>query len=190
MFGEEQQSSIDGLHSQYLSTTRNTIDVTDARKRTAFAIIRKKSLFGYLYYLEKREVGDSLSGQLALYGGTCEKDDTSFEDALVREIKQELGVKVAQTDLTPQHTLLTNRENKEKMLSAVWRLDVSDEYKHSFSLKKLKKSARKAREALPEDERSKVGTPIAIRFFFGRWISVKWESLTPLTAYCLLMDRL
>ena len=134
MRADQSHDASNELNIRYLSTTRDTIDVKDAKKRAAFAILRKKALFGYLYYLEKRENTDTFGGRLALYGGTCEPEDTSFEDTLVREIKDELGVQISQTDLTPQHTLLTNRENKEKMLSGVWRFEPPRQPRRLFGL--------------------------------------------------------
>lgn len=187
---EEQNADESEFRSAYLSTSRDTIDVKDARKRSAFCIIRKKSISGYLYYLEQREKSDTYGGRLGLFGGSCEPEDASFEDALVREIQQELGVNVAQNDLTPQHTLITYRQSKSKMLSAIWRLDVGDEYKESFRIKNLKISALEEKQKLPVVEQSRVGRPVVVRYAFGKWVNVKWKLMTPLAAYCLLMDRI
>ncbi|MEO1042063.1 MAG: NUDIX hydrolase [Pseudomonadota bacterium] len=80
---------------------KSTVSENVSRYR-AFTLIRKRTFFGYVYFLEKRKKDESgkRPGKYGLFGGNFERDD-SIEDEYVlessmqtalRELEEELGI--------------------------------------------------------------------------------------------------
>ncbi len=161
----------------------------EARTKDRFALVLMKNerrFFASTYFLELRRSNDSVyPNRYGLFGGRIEAGETARECA-VREVFEETGVRIAQSDLV--ELLSFNGENDKG--------DVNEGgiFLHSFlpgngiTLAQIRK-AQKILIGRLKDPDDLPGEPVEV--YSWRWPSWKkhdWLRLTPQAAYALLAD--
>ncbi|MBP6011066.1 MAG: NUDIX domain-containing protein [Alphaproteobacteria bacterium] len=161
----------------------------EARTKDRFALVLMKNerrFFASTYFLELRRANDSVyPNRYGLFGGRIEEGETARECA-VREVFEETGVRIAQSDLV--ELLSFNGENDNG--------DVNEGgiFLHSFlpgngiTLAQIRKAQRILIGRL-KDPDDLPGEPVEIASWrWPRWKKNDWLRLTPQAAYALLAD--
>lgn len=158
-----------------------------ARTKDRFTLVLLKNE-GWLwptYFMERRRSNDSVyPGRIGLFGGKIEAGETSRECA-VREIYEETGIRIAQSDLV---LLLDFKgENDRGDVNEGEIFIYTFKGKHSTSVEKIKKAQKILLGSL-KDPDDAPGEPISITY----WQSPVWKlwyKMTPQAAYALLADH-
>ena len=162
------------------------LDLGDVEKYASFALIKKKSFLGFVYFLEKRQHDDTLANKLGLFGGSRSEasPEVSHENILNRELGEELGLSEQRAGFNSKLYAKWRRENGGWTAIEVFFLE--ERHTKYIRYKKLL-AARKERAKLDPDD--KFGIPIKIRRVGLNWWWFRgWHKLTPVASFALLAD--
>lgn len=160
-----------------------------ARTKDRFALVLMKNerrFLGSTYFLELRRSNDSVyPGRYGLFGGRIEAGETPRECA-VREVFEETGVRIAQSDLIG--LLNFSGENDKGDVNE------GEIFLHNFlpgngiTIAQIRK-AQKILIGRIKDPDDLPGEPVEISSWrWPRWKKQDWLRLTPQAAYALLAD--
>lgn len=151
-------------------------------------LIRQDSLLGPLYFLERRTTDDpEYRNRIGLYGGKRDKDE-SRQKAAVREIEEETGLKIAAGDLSSMFYFLGENDARAMAEGEVFRYRFTWSQRGRPTKGKIR-AYQKAHAADYKSRGEKLGPPIVIRRWFGKWFPfLDWRRLTPQVAYALITD--
>lgn len=86
------------LHQQLLE---NPSIRSNAKEAAVVAVIFKDDLVNKIILIKRNEYDGHHSGQMAFPGGKIDSDDHTIMDAAVREVYEEIGIKLFPTQLKP-----------------------------------------------------------------------------------------
>jgi len=164
----------------------DTLDLSGVQKYTSFILLKKKSLFGYVYFFERRRDDDSFGGKLALFGGSRDPDkpESSHEAILDNELGEELGLEGILEGFISKFYLISKRENGEETATEVFALE--EKVSSKLRLGKLQNAQQRHVRKAPNDP---VGKVVKIRRVGLNWWWFKgWRNLTPIAAFAVLTD--
>ena len=174
----------DSTAATYRPINEKSVQIENVEKHTAFAVIKKRTLLGVIYFLEHRKRSDSWAGRYALYGGKRKDGERSYESVLARELDEELGVPAQDNDLISQHFLITPRQNGKMTAKEIFTLQ-DRRFNPYLVTARIEKKVRLRNQTHPNDP---IGYPKKIRRIGRLWLFNSWHKLTPAAAYALLDD--
>jgi 8-oxo-dGTP pyrophosphatase MutT (NUDIX family) len=155
------------------------------KDRFTLVLLKNEGLIWPTYFMERRRSNDSVyPGRIGLFGGKIEAGET-FRECAVREIYEETGIRIAQSDLV---LLLDFKgENDRGDVNEGEIFIYTFKGKHSTSVEKIKKAQKILLGSL-KDPDDAPGQPISITYWqYPVW--KLWFKMTPQAAYALLADH-
>lgn len=150
-------------------------------------LIKLNTIIGPQYLLEDRSADSELNGTIALFGGTGEKDET-FRQTAIREIKEETGIELKDTDLTFIGQILSDSEGRRLVTVSflaewpVWWW--SEKNKTRPSIGKVRRHQKEMRQ---NGKGGDFGPPMLLRRH-GFWWIFHWEKFTPAAIHALFTE--
>jgi len=167
------------------------------RNQYAGILIKKNGLLGPVYYLNKRpgkEDDRVYENRTGLFAGKRDQDiDESYEDAALRELKEETGIKRDAIELKHLAQVHSWDDKLNANIGYIFLKHYGIMHR-KVSLSRIREHIKKDNVQAEKEGRNKIGKAVRIRrlfwTFYTEWwiVPVNWARYTPELVYALVRD--